>query len=143
MERVASARVSTFLNSRPETPRTVRSWLAIHPAHDVVVASGLGKLLDELLLAVFSDMPADIRQYLLDKLAGTEPGPSAMAQARYLSSHDVRGTDTNAALPRYVAEARVMEFFVAVLEAAIAELNGTEHVPPTDWLKQHLQAAAA
>ncbi|KAJ1615982.1 hypothetical protein T492DRAFT_1109648 [Pavlovales sp. CCMP2436] len=136
MER--SQRVSTFLKSRPQTPKAVRSWLEIHPADAELSANGLAELLNRLLRAVLLAQPVkeNLPQFALAVLDGSAPDSSGGSE-RYLGGHGVRAVDTQSALTLYVAEHRVMEFFQAMLKTAIIELRG-EQLDSTEWAKQYL-----
>lgn len=131
-----SARVTTFLNSRPETPARAEPWLRVHPAFDALAASGLDKMFDDLLRGVMSDMPPDLRPYVLAKLHGEDPGMSAVAP---FNTHEVRAKTTECAIKYYVAEKRVMEFFAAMIEVTLAEMrDGALPFKPVDFLVQYL-----
>lgn len=131
-------RVETFLSSRPHTPAAVRPWLQLHPAYDRLAAWGVAKLVNDLLTAVLTDMPPDVRQYVSEKLEGNEPGPSTGTAD--LSTHEVRAKGTRSAVEQYAAEHSVMELFADMVEAALAEMRGAEGVPtPVDFLKRYLK----
>ena len=132
----AESRVHLFSISKPVTPKTIEPWLRIHPAYDVLQRTGLAELFTELLRDVLRNMPFDVAVFLREKLADM---PAASSQQRHLATHAVRATDSRIALATYVAETRVMDLFVAMVEAAVADFESMAEVTdPRAWVKQYV-----
>jgi hypothetical protein len=133
----ADSRVQLFSISKPVTPKTIEPWLRIHPAYEALEQSGLAKLFTELLREVLSSMPFDVTAFLREKLA--DSSPVAASQERYLATHAVRAKDSRIALATYVAETRVMDLFVEMIEAAVTDFESMVEVSdPRAWVKQYL-----
>jgi hypothetical protein len=63
----------------------------------------------------------------------------AASQERYLATHAVRAKDSRIALATYVAETRVMDLFVEMIEAAVTDFESMAEVSdPRAWVKQYL-----
>lgn len=133
----ADSRVRLFSISKPETPKTIEPWLRIHPAYDVLQQTGLAEIFTELLRDVLRNMPFDVSAFLREKMA--DSSPVASSQARYLATHAVRAKDSRIALATYVAETRVMDLFVAMIEAAVTDFESmAEMSEPRAWVKQYV-----
>lgn len=133
----AESRVRLFSISKPETPKTVDPWLRIHPAYDVLQQTGLAEIFTALLRDVLMQQPFDISAFLREKMA--DSSPVASSQQRYLATHAVRAIDSRIALATYVAETRVMDLFVGMIEAAVADFESMAEVTePRAWVKQYV-----